>query len=82
MKSYSDDIPNIGTEEFKRSARVTEETNVQVKGLTALLVQEHEKEFKNFKNIKTHLWWNTVLLVVSVISSAGTIFFVAKSLIG
>ena len=31
MKSYSDDIPNVSTEEFKRSASVGDETNELVK---------------------------------------------------
>ena len=31
MRSYSDDIPNVSTEEFKRSADVADQTNQLVK---------------------------------------------------
>jgi hypothetical protein len=63
MKSYSNDIPNISTEELKRTALTTEEINQLVKdNLTA--IEKVEKQMNtHFKLIIGTIIISTIILI-------------------
>jgi len=79
MKSYSDDIPNVSTEEIKRSAIVADESNQMLKGLAERISVQDEymqEQFKNtndnFKAIRTQLYVIGAVVFANLILLAGT----------
>jgi hypothetical protein len=71
MKSYSDNIPNVSTEELQRTAQVTDETNN--------LVNDNLKEIKRTAKLVTTninlMKVNIVLSLLTLSSVAGVIIY-------
>jgi len=73
MKSYSDNIPNISTDEIKRSAVVTEETHTLVKDNLEAIEALSSRTNYQLNSVKSHLGWNTFLLMLTLGMSTVTL---------
>ncbi len=62
MKSYSDDIPNVTTEEVKRSLRFAENNTELIKDVGVRIVQLEEKLDEKLEHMRRESTRNTMFL--------------------
>lgn len=77
MKSYADDIPNVSTEELKRTASLTEHSNDLLKQYIVKLEEHEGRVNEQLIIIKKVLRWNTIMLAVTTVAAAGFLVFIA-----
>lgn len=76
MKSYSDDIPNISTEEIKKSVKLTEDSNNLITNNLEAIRLHDQKAAQAFKCVRRHQWINTGLLILILLGAVGsTVYF-------
>ena len=66
MKSYSDDIPNVSTDELKRSAAIADETNGLVKKNLGAINELGIHMEAHLRKIRAQGALNTFLLVLTL----------------
>ena len=66
MKSYSDDIPNVSTDELKRTAAVGDETNTLVKKNLGAINELGVHLEAHLRKIRAQGALNTFLLVLAL----------------
>lgn len=83
MKSYSDDIPNVSTDEIKRSAAVGEETNALVKDNLIAIRAHDDLERKRLEDIDARIklcfYMSVLTAAVSLVTLSTLAYFITGS---
>jgi len=76
MKSYSDDIPNVSSEELQRSIGVADKTNELVKdNLDSIVVTRNELS-RQINGIRKQQLFVTIGMILTLGTCLVTLFFV------
>ena len=76
MKSYSNEIPNISTEELQKNIKTTEESNTLIMNNLEAIRLHDQKAAQAFKCVRRHQWINTGLLLLILLGAVGsTVYF-------